>query len=731
MRNVSKLLGLLTLAIPLLGIAGVVHRAPSGGTEVEIVPSEVVVGPHQTDQSTFELEARLWTGPPTDRRTAIDGQDYNSNNLQWTEDQSWLTKTSQDSLRAKFRVDANVGPGKVATVTLKAGSKTAEARISTPTDEAQDEVRARYVGNQPPGAVVVNGVPEGSAAEDCAVTLLAFVRRSKLGKVASPCTGNHDGWEAAVLSVDHQLVFASGWTPAENSIDARPQQGALQSLPVALRVMVGGDDLDEVELADLRDTVLKVAEAEIEAAISIFMEARAGIELTKRDPQQISITEAVAIGDCKTGDDLTSTYDGDFDDEKVVHVYYVNNLYSFRGRACPAHDDRPWDVIYVSWDNHSASTLIHELGHALGLTLPGQGHSDVLAGFDPSNVMTSGDNDLDPGGRRRLSVGQVFRMNADEASWLNHAVKADGTPLRDATSPRLECQCGANDPPGRCPPLVADVAKPSGAGQTAKPWQCSDQLRLAKVSDADNEDPVAIVAGRSWRAPPGTCRTDLPAHMEKHWNATYVKFDNLTNPGDCPSWAAIFFRYHAPIHFPLPAGALTQAADQWPVNNPKPPAVPFDVYLYYPPAELNKVNQDTAHALETLGPSNRTGLSLTFHRNTTDPCPTASPGSLEITLCYTTGGNAEAILTPPRLIKISRVNRRGTTASHFLGRALGLKVLATSETGFLGNIMHPDPDDRGPKLTLGQVYRIHVPLGTSLPGCDPGPCPALEAVVDP
>jgi hypothetical protein len=76
-------------------------------------------------------------------------------------------------------------------------------------------------------------------------------------------------------------------------------------------------------------------------------------------------------------------------------------------------------------------------------------------------------------------------------------------------------------------------------------------------------------------------------------------------------------------------------------------------------------------------------------------------------------------------------NRNATTVSHFIGRALGLDPLPAGQAGFPENIMHHHPTDRGRKLTLGQVFRIHTRFGASLPSCDPGPCPALGATTPP
>src|SRR5439155_20039408 len=177
------------------------------------------------------------------------------------------------------------------------------------------------------------------------------------------------------------------------------------------------------------------------------------------------------------------------------------------GFTCPATNERPEPVIYLRAGARSESLLLHELGHALGLTLPGSGHSDELAGFDGANVMAGGLVPKEEAWRSRLTVGQVFRMNAGPGSWLNWANDRSGNPLRETAAPRVACQCGADDLVGPCPRVVDDIAKPRAGEAGQPPPLCRDFITLPSLGAG--EDPVALLAGRQWGTPLDACRRNF------------------------------------------------------------------------------------------------------------------------------------------------------------------------------------------------------------------------------
>jgi hypothetical protein len=716
------------LALLLIVVTG---AAPPPVTEIEIVPFSVFVRHDPNRETTFELEARLWTGPTTARLSIIPSQGYG--NLIWTSNRTWLTVTPRGGYRATATIASGLSPSGTASVTVQGGSKVSPSTdivVESAAAVGVDQLNATYRANKVPDAVVVNGVRD-AVDGPCSVTLSAFVAGTNLGNVVAPCSGDDAGWGAAVLSVDHRLAFTPGaWTNTANTVDAAGLQGSLRSIPVALRIMLGDDALPADELLERRASALTTARGDIEAANGVLAETRTGMVLTEVntatiEPSEGEATETgvVAIVDCLPGDEVTASHDYD----GVLNVYYVNNVSGYRGRACTWYEGRKYPVIYIGFDDHLQSTFVHEVGHVLGLTLPYDGHTDVVSGLDVSNVMTSGYYDNDPGGRRRLSVGQVFRMNADSASWLNWALdNATALPVRENTAPRLACQCGEADPAGRCPRLVDDVARPSAGVGLSYPWDCFDKLQIATAPTT--EKPVAIIAGRRWRGAPTDCGAELPGWNANHWGGVYVGFDNLVRPGSCKSWGAIFFKSRGVKYLDLsePNFTWTPVADELIVPGNMPNRVRIKVHVHNTTVDQVTVDRDVAHALSVFGPMNRSGIKLMFDMNSTS-CPTVGPPLRELQLCYVSGMTTEATQTNRR-IKVGK--RTPTTVSHFIGRAVGLAPLVGGGPALPGNIMQPLPNQRGKKLTLGQVYRINAALGV-LPGCNPTPCPSLDMDVAP
>jgi hypothetical protein len=167
-------------------------------------------------------------------------------------------------------------------------------------------------------------------------------------------------------------------------------------------------------------------------------------------------------------------------------------------------------------------------------------------------------------------------------------------------------------------------------------------------------------------------------------------------------------------------------ADELIVPGNMPNRVRIKVHVHNTTVDQVTVDRDVAHALSVFGPMNRSGIKLMFDMNSTS-CPTVGPPLRELQLCYVSGMTTEATQTNRR-IKVGK--RTPTTVSHFIGRAVGLAPLVGGGPALPGNIMQPLPNQRGKKLTLGQVYRINAALGV-LPGCNPTPCPSLDMDVAP
>ncbi len=97
-------------------------------------------------------------------------------------------------------------------------------------------------------------------------------------------------------------------------------------------------------------------------------------------------------------------------------------------------------VIFISYSHHSPVTLAHEIGHALGLNDVKErlGNRDVMHNLLP-------DGPLGADARSHLTIGQVFRMNLWDDSWIN--TRRPKPPQR-ACHPKETCPDEETDPDG-------------------------------------------------------------------------------------------------------------------------------------------------------------------------------------------------------------------------------------------------------------------------------------------
>lgn len=121
-----------------------------------------------------------------------------------------------------------------------------------------------------------------------------------------------------------------------------------------------------------------------------------------------------------------------------------------RGRACPdtASAGR---TVFVSKRGRGAVTLPHEVIHHLGFLsemIDVDGVDFSVPGFE-FNLMYAHQSDDWAALRDHLTLGQVYRMNFDEDSWINRIYAGSGHPTRDC-QPRV----GDTIP---CPALFTDL----------------------------------------------------------------------------------------------------------------------------------------------------------------------------------------------------------------------------------------------------------------------------------
>ena len=153
-------------------------------------------------------------------------------------------------------------------------------------------------------------------------------------------------------------------------------------------------------------------------------------------------------------------------DPNRLNVYYVNDESgAANGYTCTASGGQ--NIIFMYWGSGKpkVGTLVHEVGHALGLDRPDWGHSNVLGGFYKDatglrvNVMYSlADTPT------YFSVGQAAQMNAGVESFLNFAVAGSSVRSRQAAAlgsmPVFVCGCPESSATGDCAALNRDILRP-------------------------------------------------------------------------------------------------------------------------------------------------------------------------------------------------------------------------------------------------------------------------------
>lgn len=712
--------GALVVLLPLVAVDSG-EEAPAYVSAIEVVPGVVVVATDPAAPTTFALEARLWSGPAEAQTNIKDPKSHES--LKWNVGETWLHIDSTPGHRIYLRLDPGVPPGDSASVTaqtdLVVSPRAWVVVANANTLSGRDVVSAAYTAGMLPSVALASYRDDTGA---CVPKLYAFVRRSRLGMATDHCTAPEAGWEAAVLAVDYPMAFTSlDRVPGEAAVaDAGAVQGptpSMLSIPIALRVRMGGG----VDPA----VVTARAMREIIAANAILRENRTGVAITVVSSSEGSEGAPTTVGGCPSGDAIVDKDGAEQDSPPLpagtLHVYYVNQMGSARGITCPGNATHLHESIFISNKDALLTTLAHEVGHALGLTLPLNGHADDQPGFDVTNVMQSELDITDTTGRQWFSVGQVFRMIADSGSWLNRGAHGPAQPARVAGAPTLGCQCGAVDPVGVCPRTRDDVAAARRGKGTAHTWDCSDRLlRLNSDLDAPDE-PVGLFAGRRRRARfvPGECTTAILARTEADLGPNELLFENLTRPAGCPSWAAIFTRRRG-VEFLLldeaSGWSWNDTADLWSVTGAAPDPVHLAVILYVPSANLSKVKADTLEALTAFGEANRTGIILAFSpkpysSGALSACPVSTLPALSV--CYPASGGEPFAL------------------AHRIGAALGLPAIPPGDqhAAFRDNVMQVDANQRAGRLTLGQVFRLNALLRPGeFPNCGAGTdkCPPLS-----
>jgi hypothetical protein len=620
--------------------------------------------------------------------------------------------------------------------------------------QPDDRVLALHEDRAAPGAVVANRLKEPGGLINCmADETVVFVQSGIVKEQLSQCErGKND---VAVFSSKQAMAYRKDvdWQsgdPGGTEIDVTDAQSAPRELKVAIWIGVPeGTSLED------KQEISEIVEREVDLANSIFGRHRVGIEVSVEDqaPKFISIDWDTPYG---CSDQMGGHTGG------VLNVYYVNKIgyeglqMAWRGANCPGTEGAPDDKIFIAWTSHSETTLVHELGHALSLVVPGTGHTDEVAGFGPNNSMWSGADDGGENPRDHFSLGQAFRMNMDRFSWLNHlqgggaAVMAEDSATATAAFEVLDCQCMqfSTTP---CSRLATDITPPpSGVNSNEDRWYCSDEIAIPYADQDDNAE--SLLHGRRRASDPEVCEWVLGETGKlENVDGLLLWFPNLVTATDCDPVYTVFFDNHRMWYRDAPTDWTNKYRDKRSANNvasdvPQPRlSVPVHVWI---PGDETSVNLDGVSVAKDVysgtidtDHSNLVGVDLEFvvHDmmgvsalssfvnfiragcNTALTMadgfqvgavnvyydPTAGASTNDHCLVTDTGGNP---LAGTGFVVLGQDPSDGDL-SHEIGHVFGLGDV-TSGDGFEDtNVMLPTPTssvDTRKHLTLGQAFRINV-----------------------
>ena len=417
---------------------------------VEVVPHNVAVQTSTiaNDTTTFEVEALVRDedgrviakerGPEPAWTLSTGGAHVSIDDL--------------DARRAVVKVTMNGLPGTLedtarATVNSSIRSRPSSAMSINPNNLGPDRIIAQHLPGASPSVTILDGKFRGGS---CLDTVVAFVREASLGDLLSDCdAGRH---LVTLFAADWAMESrVTGWTGGDDSVRTDEDQVPPLVLPIALWISVSeglGDGLT-------RAGTLALAQADVRQTNAVWRTNRVGIVVT---------VDTSAILDSPVDPTACSPRKS-----AVLNVYYINKIAGASGFMCSRTGARLEDVIFIGAAGHAPVTLAHEFGHVLGLLAPAGGHSNEIKGFQSYNVMMSGMNDQAFAARSHLSLGQVFRMNADTASWMQRGGLRPGRLT-------LGCQCHpfARRP---CPRLIEAIVPLEGGDEREYKswWNCGGE----------------------------------------------------------------------------------------------------------------------------------------------------------------------------------------------------------------------------------------------------------------
>ena len=466
---IAAFLVILLLAV----IAWLIYTAPPPGASidvpeiyaVQIIPAEI----YAAAGTRFTLDTRVMTP----RGHIVDVDRYPELTMTWSSATAGLISSSSED---EVVVDLPNTPGVsirdiVATVERRVGSESsmhpsepASVHMAPPLgDPASDWVTLHHEPGLRPAYLLIDSRESGAPGCNVDDWIVAGVGTAYFGRNLEDGAGCSTDFavfqEGSEMIYEDAAFWKSGFeerTPARKPLLRWTSDTS--SAPTSKRwfhVVIGLPTVDPISAGIARD--------EMEVVDVHLNRNRLGLGL--REANVVAHGRQNALGveqGCDTDFLKVFLPDPYLVLDEMLFVFFVEDLtredyngvpQSIRGIVCAPDTDRTAEVIYRSLAEHVPSTTAHELGHALALVYPlyQAGHANLLGSFERDNFMW-GEEVLEwAGWRSRFTIGQLFRMNLHETSWINLIEPLPATKACQASATTAGACPRVDEDPGRQP----------------------------------------------------------------------------------------------------------------------------------------------------------------------------------------------------------------------------------------------------------------------------------------
>jgi len=255
------------------------------------------------------------------------------------------------------------------------------------------------------------------------------------GRVGNMQPGTSCTSEVAVFAIDNAMQLVTPvtvWTNASTDVVTVPMTTPL-NVPLTAWVLTG----------IAADPVVNASRAD-----AVYNSMQAGISFHNVDVRDYHTQTAITVAACERLETLKTAYPPV---ASRVNAYYVQtvttDITAANGATVPTSVPGKWCegtnpaiILMGAW---YTETLAHELGHAFSLQ-----HSDSWAASSSSSATNDNLMLSSSISRSKLTIGQAFRVNVHNTSWLKQ--NSLGTALARSCP-------DSQTPTARCPAISFDV----------------------------------------------------------------------------------------------------------------------------------------------------------------------------------------------------------------------------------------------------------------------------------